>query len=98
MEINKILYGIRHRESGLFYQSNDEDYDKFVELGLHIDLRSSTFSLLEDFDYYVSEVPDKYKEMFSKYLVEDSLVDEFYKVPPGDLELVKFEYSLKKVE
>ena len=94
MEINKIYYAIRHKESRLFYQSNDSDYDKFVdaEFDLHFDLMSSNYSLLDDY-YYVSEVPDKYKEMFSKYLV-----DKFYKVPPEDLELVKFEYSLKQVE
>lgn len=97
MEINKILYGIRHKESGLFYQSNDSDYDKFVEFNSNIDLHSK-ISLEDGWDYFVLGVPELYKEMFVKYLVEDSMIYEFYKVPPKDLELVKFEYSLKQVE
>lgn len=94
MEINKTVYAIRHKESGLYYQSNDSDFDKFVELGLNIDLRSAAYSLDEDYDYCVGYIPDKYENMFEKYKEEDSLSD-FYRVPPEDLELVEIEVTYK---
>ena len=97
MKVIKTMCAIRHKESGLFYQSNDADYDKFIEFNLNIDLRSENFSLIEDMDYYVSKVPEEFKEIFSKYLIEDSLVEEFYKIPSKDLELVKLEYSIKQI-
>ena len=97
MKVVKTMCAIRHKESGLFYQSNDSADDQFIEFNLNIDLMSKDFSLTGGWDYYVSKVPEEFKEMFSKYLIEDSLVEEFYKVPPEDLELVKLEYSIKQI-
>ena len=102
MEINKTLYGIRHKESGLFYLEGDCLQDGFYNFCPSILLfseDSSYYKLFNDFNasQHCFHVDKKFIKMFSKYEKRGEIYNTWV-IPKEDLELVKFEYSLKEVK